>query len=144
MKSSNLYIRPFNEADRDKLKEIYLLCRIQVFYWIDSLLFTLNDFDAHTRDEDIWVAECDGGVVGFMAVWSPDAFIHHLYIDAAHRGKGIGKALLALAKQTYPSPLSLKCLVKNEAALQFYRALGWDVAEEGSDALGDYFLMKSK
>ena len=144
MKSSNLYIRPFNEADRDKLREIYLLCRIQVFHWIDSTLFTLNDFDIHTRDEDIWIAECDNEIAGFMAVWSADAFIHHLYVDAAHRGNGIGKALLALAAQTYPSPLSLKCLVKNEAAFQFYLALGWEILEEGSDALGDYFLMRSK
>ncbi len=78
-----------------------------------------------------------------MAVWSPDAFIHHLYVDAAYRGRGIGKALLDLAGQTYPSPLSLKCLVKNEAALQFYRVLRWQVVEEGHDALGNYFLMKS-
>jgi len=143
LSSSILYIRPFNEADRDRLREIYLLCRIQVFHWVDSALFTLNDFDAHTKDEDIWVAECDAKIAGFMAVWSPDAFIHHLYVDAAHRGKGVGKALLVLAAQTYPSPLSLKCLVKNEAALQFYRALGWQVVEEGRDTLGEYFLMKS-
>lgn len=139
-----IIIRPFTETDRNKLREIYLLCRIQVFYWIDSALFTLNDFDAHTKDEHIWVAECDHEIAGFMAIWSPDAFIHHLYIDGAHRGKGIGKALLASAVQTYPSPLSLKCLVKNEAALQFYLALGWEVAEEGHDALGDYVLMKNK
>lgn len=144
LKSSNLHIRPFNETDRDKLREIYLLCRIQVFHWTDSALFTLNDFGAHTKDEDIWVAECDDEIAGFMAVWSPDAFIHHLYVDAEYRGKGIGKALLALATQTYPSPLSLKCLVKNEAALQFYLALGWEIVEEGHDVLGNYFLMKRK
>jgi len=111
---------------------------------MDSTLFSLNDFDAHTLDEDIWVATCDGEIAGFMAVWPPDAFVHHLYIDAAYRGKGIGKALLALAAQIYPTPLNLKCLVKNEAALQFYLALDWEVVEEGSDALGEYFLMKSK
>jgi len=139
----SLHIRSFEEQDRQKLSEIYLLCRIQTFYWTDSSLFTLNDFDAHTRDEDIWVAEYDDQIAGFMAVWPPDAFIHHLYVDVAHRGKGVGKALLDLAAQTYPSPLSLKCLVKNEAALQFYRALGWQVVEEGRDTLGEYFLMKS-
>lgn len=111
---------------------------------MDSTLLSLNDFDAHTLDEDIWVATCDNEIAGFMAVWPPDAFVHHLYVDAAYRGKGIGKALLALAAQNYPSPLSLKCLVKNEAAFQFYQALGWAVVEEGSDTLGGYFLMKSK
>ncbi|MGF7074071.1 GNAT family N-acetyltransferase [Mucilaginibacter sp. 3215] len=143
LKSTNLLIHPINEADRDKLREIYLLCRRQAFYWMDSNLFTLNDFDAHTHDEDIWAATWDDETVGFMAVWPPDAFVHHLYVHVAYRGKGIGKALLALAAQNYPSPLRLKCLVKNEAAFQFYQAVGWEIMEEGSDALGDYFLMKN-
>jgi ribosomal protein S18 acetylase RimI-like enzyme len=135
-------IRPFNEADHEKLRELYLLCRISAFYWIDSNLFTLDDFDEHTLDEEIWVATRNNEIAGFMAVWPPDAFIHHLYIDAAYRGKGIGKALLTLAAQAYPTPLSLKCLVKNEPAVQFYRALNWEVIGEGSDTLGDYFLMQ--
>ena len=142
MKLVSLHIRSFEEQDRQKLSEIYLLCRIQTFYWTDSSLFTLNDFDAHTRDEDIWVAEYDDQIAGFMAVWPPDAFIHHLYIDARYRGKGTGKALLALAAQTYPTPLSLKCLIKNEAAVQFYRALNWEVKDSGTDSLGDYYLMQ--
>jgi ribosomal protein S18 acetylase RimI-like enzyme len=142
LKFTNLLIRPFDEADREKLRELYLLCRIQAFYWIDSASFTLEDFDGHTDQEDVWVAECDNEIAGFMAVWPPDAFIHHLYIDTAYRGKGIGKAMLALTAQTYPSPLSLKCLIKNEPAIQFYRALNWDIIGEGSDTLGDYFLMQ--
>lgn len=140
--NTSIVIRPFNEADREKLRELYLLCRISAFYWIDSALFTLDDFDEHTFDEEIWIATCNNEIAGFMAVWPPDAFIHHLYIDAAYRGKGIGKALLTLAAQTYPIPLSLKCLVKNEPAVQFYRALNWEVVGEGSDILGDYFLMQ--
>lgn len=142
LQSSNLLIRPFNEADSEKLRELYLLCRIQAFYWIDSALFILDDFDEHTRDEEIWVATYDDEIAGFMAMWPPDAFIHHLYIDATYRGKGIGKALLAFAAQIYPTPLSLKCLVKNEAAVQFYRALNWEVRDSGADSLGDYFLMQ--
>ena len=142
MKLVSLHIRSFEEKDRQKLSEIYLLCRIQTFYWTDSSLFTLNDFDAHTRDEDIWVAEYDDQIAGFMAVWPPGAFIHHLYIDARYRGKGTGQALLALAAQTYPTPLSLKCLIKNEAAVQFYRALNWEVRDSGTDSLGDYYLMQ--
>jgi GNAT superfamily N-acetyltransferase len=54
-----------------------------------------------------------------MAVWPPDAFIHHLYIDTAYRGKGIGKAMLALTAQTYPSPLSLNVLLKTSRRFNF-------------------------
>ncbi|SCW68593.1 GNAT family N-acetyltransferase [Mucilaginibacter sp. NFR10] len=95
LKSTNVLIHPINKADRDKLREIYLLCRIQAFHWMDSNLFTLNDFDAHTHDEDIWVATFDNEIVGFIAVWPPDAFVHHLYVHIAlqrkrHRKSPVG------------------------------------------------------
>ena len=141
---TNITIRPFAETDRQKLKEIYLLCRIQTFYWHDADQFQFDDLDADTVGEEIQVAMLDDQIVGFISVWPPDSFIHHLYVDAAYRAGGIGKALLAHAMKNYPSPLKLKCLVKNEAAFSFYRSHEWEVIEEGSDELGDYYLMESK
>jgi GNAT superfamily N-acetyltransferase len=139
---TNITIRPFNETDRERLREIYLLSRIQAFYWCDTEQFHIDDFDIHTQEEEVWVAIFGEEISGFIAIWTHDSFIHHLYVDAAYRAKGIGKALLATAIANYPTPLSLKCLVKNESAVQFYRALNWDVIGEGSDTLGDYFLMQ--
>ncbi|MDB5150025.1 MAG: family N-acetyltransferase [Mucilaginibacter sp.] len=137
-------IRKFTEADRERLKEIYLLCRVQTFYWCGSEQFHIDDFDVHTRDEDIWVAVFGRDVAGFIAIWAPDSFIHHLYVDPAYRAQGIGKALLAMAVENYPKPLRLKCLAKNELALTFYKAQDWQVINAGNDELGDYYLMESK
>lgn len=109
---------------------------------MDINSFSIADFDTHTLDEDIWVATDDNKIAGFMAVWPPNAFIHHLYIDASYRRIGIGKALLSFAIQTYPSPQKLKCLIKNEAAIQFYKTLGWEIVEKVNDTIGGYFLMK--
>ncbi|PWK77676.1 ribosomal protein S18 acetylase RimI-like enzyme [Mucilaginibacter oryzae] len=139
---TSLSIRSFIEADRKRLKEIYLLCRVQTFYWCDSEQFRFDDFDNHTEDEDIFVAISGCDVVGFVAVWPPDSFIHHLYVDAAYRAGGMGKALLAMVAEKYPAPLKLKCLVKNELAFSFYQSKGWQVIGEGSDDLGDYYLME--
>lgn len=139
---TSLSIRPFIEADRQRLKEIYLLCRVQTFYWCDSAQFQFDDFEAHIIGEDVMVALFEDTIVGFIAVWPPDSFIHHLYVDAAYRAGGIGKALLANVIEKYPPPLHLKCLVKNEPALNFYKLQGWAIVGDGSDELGDYYLMK--
>ncbi|AYL97224.1 GNAT family N-acetyltransferase [Mucilaginibacter celer] len=140
--ATDISIRPFIEADRQRLSEIYLLCRIQAFYWCDSEQFHLEDFNADTESEEVYVALSGNEIAGFIAVWIQDSFIHHLYVDAAYRAGGIGKALLAMAVERYPAPLKLKCLVKNEAAFSFYKSQGWLVVGEGSDDLGDYYLME--
>jgi ribosomal protein S18 acetylase RimI-like enzyme len=138
------YIRKFTEEDREKLKEIYLLCRTQSYYWCDSAQFHIDDFEAHTQDEEIWVAILGQEIVGFIAVWPPDSFIHHLYVDPVHRDEGIGKMLLATVSTKYQRPLKLKCLEKNEAALNFYKTQDWQIIGEGNDALGYYYLMESR
>ena len=65
---------------------------------------------AHQSQGELVVAELHGGLVGFMALsqreggpYLPDALVPHLYIedlvvDAAHRGAGIGTAMLAYAE----------------------------------------------
>lgn len=138
----NTTIRPFAETDRERLREIYLLCRIQAFYWCDSEQFHLEDFDADTIGEEIGVAMFGQEVAGFISVWAIESFIHHLYVEPAYRAEGIGKVLLAKAITNYPKPLTLKCLVKNELAINFYKKQGWQVVGDGSDELGDYYLME--
>ena len=50
--------------------------------------------------------------------------------------------LLAKAITNYPKPLTLKCLMKNELAVNFYKKQGWQVIGNGSDELGEYYLME--
>jgi GNAT superfamily N-acetyltransferase len=140
--NKNIILRPFAESDRERLREIYLLCRIQAFYWCDSTQFKLEDFEAHIIGEQIHVAMYGAVIAGFISVWAIDSFIHHLYVEPAYRAEGIGKALLSVAIANYPKPLTLKCLVKNELAINFYKKQGWEVIESGSDVLGDYYLME--
>ena len=63
-------------------------------------------FQAATLGEQILVAECDGVVMGFAAVYTgaaPEHFLHHLYVHPAHSGKGIGAQLLAAVGAFWPS-----------------------------------------
>lgn len=74
----------------------------------------LEDFDAATADEQLWVAECDGQPVGFAAVWTADNFLHHLFVDPDWQGKHIGSALLAQVERTFTASGTLKCLMENK------------------------------
>ena len=88
------------------------------------------------------IAEWSGEPVGF-AVWffnfstfsgRPGIFLEDLFVRPAHRGKGIGKALLAyLAKLCVEngwSRLQWSVLDWNEPSIAFYKSLGADLMDE--------------
>ncbi len=55
----------------------------------------------------------------------------------------VGSALLQAAEATFTATGSLKCLVKNEKALAFYRKHGWRIISTGNDGEEDYYLLHS-
>ena len=85
----------------------------------------------------VGIAEEDGACVGYFVVcfsfdleWSGrDAFLTELFVDASHRGRGLGRALLqeaaALAKAQNVVALHLAVRPDNARALQVYRAVGF-------------------
>lgn len=139
---SVLRVRPAGSADRPALRELFLRERRRTFTWNDPARYALADFDAETRGEAVRVADLDDRLAGFVAVWEPDSFVHHLYVDSGLRGRGVGTALLDAALASIRRPARLKCLVRNAAAVRFYRSRGWKKAGSGSDAEGDFHLME--
>ena len=78
-----------------------------------------------------WVAiDADGVVVALMAL-SAD-MIEQLYVAPAWIGRGLGRRLLALAKERRPAGLDLYCFQVNGRARQFYEREGF-----GAVAFGD-------
>jgi GNAT superfamily N-acetyltransferase len=73
---------------------------------------------------EVWVAEVDGHPVGFMALMPPDQ-IGHLYIDADHRGRGLGARFVDLARRRFPEGLQLWTFQENEEAQRFYKREGF-------------------
>ncbi len=98
---------------------------------------------AETRDERLLVAEADGAVVGFVSLYAPQSFVHHLYVEPAFKGRGIGRALLARAVALAGGRASLKCQLRNADALAFYRRLGWRDDETGDGDAGPWVRMVS-
>lgn len=134
-------IRAYRSADHDALAALYEQVRSEEFFWMASEQRSAADFDRATEGEQIFVAEIQGGAAGFVSVWEPDKFIHSLFVAGEFRRMGVGLALIQRALVEYGTPLTLKCVVKNENALQFYLKNGWRIEREDSGDEGPYVLL---
>jgi GNAT superfamily N-acetyltransferase len=75
--------------------------------------------------QEVWVAEEDGRVVGFAAL-SADILMH-IYVHPDAQGRGVGAALLTKAKERRPGGFTLWCFQQNDGARRFYEAHGLHV-----------------
>jgi ribosomal protein S18 acetylase RimI-like enzyme len=137
-------VRPVGTDDLPALRTLFLEARRKTFAWQTSDTFQLADFDAQTRDESILAAEDERGrICGFISVWKPDRFIHHLYVDQQCSGRGIGRALLRQLPEWCNTRYRLKCLRINVAALAFYEACDFVQIGSGTSEEGAYLLLES-
>jgi ribosomal protein S18 acetylase RimI-like enzyme len=136
-----VFVRPWQESDRPFLRTLFLHARREAWPWLNSEEWQLEDFDAVTRDEQIWVAVQNGHRVGFASVLPNDNFLHNLFVGPEHQGLGVGSVLLEQVQKTFTSTGALKCLVKNERAVAFYQRHGWHIEATGDSPEGEYYLM---
>ena len=106
----------------------------------------VEDFRDATRGEFIFIAVRDGSLVGFVSVWKPSCFVHHLFVDPVFQGRGVGSALLRhVAMLAGDRPLSLKCQLENHSALRFYESRGFQpTASRGCDEFGDWVELRDE
>jgi ribosomal protein S18 acetylase RimI-like enzyme len=90
----------------------------------------------------VLAAECDGALLGFIAgriklptppfQAVPVGFISEVFVDASHRGIGIGKKLVQAAEAWFCSneikSMELQVLHDNSTAQLFYQSNGWNVS----------------
>jgi GNAT superfamily N-acetyltransferase len=137
---AQVHIRNFDPiSDLEVCQTIYQIARANAFYWIDPKKFRPKDFSADIKGEFVAVAEeFNRGVVGFIGIWFPEHFIHHLYVLPERHRRGIGRALLNHALAQVGRPARLKCQRRNRNACEFYAHLGWRSGETGYDSIGDW------
>ncbi len=82
----------------------------------------------------VCVADLDGVVVGQIML--APGWIHHLYLDPAWMGRGLGDQFMALARQRQPDGLQLWAFQSNVAARRFYERHGF-AAVEFTDGQGN-------
>ncbi|MXO05421.1 GNAT family N-acetyltransferase [Flavobacterium sp. HBTb2-11-1] len=124
------------------LRTIFLKERQRTFTEQDTSEFKLEDFDKQTQGEYILSALIDDIPVGFISIWMPNNFIHHLYVDNAYQGKNIGTQLLKATIQKTAFPITLKCLVSNTKAINFYLRKGFVEKSRGQSSNGTYILFE--
>ncbi|OMG73115.1 GNAT family N-acetyltransferase [Burkholderia ubonensis] len=140
----SITIRDAVTEDIPSMRELFLRSRRETFVWQPGDPFQLADFDAQTEGERLLVAEDDGGrLAGFVSVWEPDHFVHHLYVDRSHHRRGVGRALLRALPGWPAMRYRLKCLRVNAAALAFYRASRFIEIGVGASEDGEYLLLES-
>jgi GNAT superfamily N-acetyltransferase len=134
-------IRELQAQDLPGLRQLYLDSRRDRFTWADPAQFALDDFDVAIQGEQVQVALKGEIIVGFIAWWPPDNFIHSLFVHPDHQRGGIGTTLLTACLAQVGRPVQLKCVQANAGALAFYRSHGWTIDGEGVGQDGAYYLM---
>jgi GNAT superfamily N-acetyltransferase len=121
-------IRRGRPGDARAITNVFLTARARMTYLprirtSREVRIWITDVLPHTHE--IWVAEVDGRVVGFAAL--TDEWLGHLYIAPAAQRRGLGTALLDVAKQARPDGLKLYVFQANTGARRFYERHGFTV-----------------
>ena len=138
-----LTIRPFEPSDAPACAEIFDRAWHAGHPYAPRVIDEAV-FSKETAEEVQFVAVGENGAVaGFVSLYEPQGFVHHLYVDPAMHGRGIGKALLAHAVAKAGGTATLKCQARNAAALGFYRRLGWVEVAAGVSEFGEWVALRS-
>lgn len=100
-------------------------------------------FLAETEGETVIVAERGKRILGFAAIYEPESFLHHLYVDPRFHRMGVGSTLLNAARALAREPLTLKTQAQNARARAFYAAHDFFATEEGDDGHGPWIRLQA-
>jgi len=123
-------LRSVEPGDTEAVGDVFLAALAGMTYLPD--LHTEEETRTFIRDlllpyNEVWVAEEDGRVIGFTGLG--DDFVRHLYVRPEEQDRGVGTALLELAKERRPAGLQLWVFQRNVGARRFYERHGFTVVE---------------
>lgn len=133
-------VRQAQPKDQADLAQWYL-CNLANAPWLPAG-HRPPGFDAATEGERVYLCESSRGeLMGFVSVFAPESFIHHLHVAPAYQRHGVGSALLASLAAWLPPPWSLKCVEANTEALTFHAATGWIEQARAQGPEGPHLLL---
>jgi GNAT superfamily N-acetyltransferase len=80
----------------------------------------------------LYVAMRDGRIVGMLALKPASAILDQLFVLPAERGRGVGKALLDMAKSVLQGGFELRVAASNAQGRRFYESEGLRFARAGA------------
>jgi Acetyltransferases len=135
----DMHVRRVRVEDRERLLEVWERSVRATHHFLDEsdvrALRPLVAEELASDAVDWWVLVSGGAaVIGFLGFVSDT--IEALFIDPDHHGQGGGKLLVAHAQSLAAGALTVDVNEQNEAALGFYRALGFSVVGRSSTDAG--------
>lgn len=142
MPTDEILLRPAVRGDLPAVAELFLATRAAAVPAMPPLVHGEDDVRAHVAGIDLdeagrrmWVAEdAGGGLAGYAELRG--AWLDDLYVLPGHQGKGIGGALLDVAKAERPDGFCLWVFESNAPARAFYERRGL-VTLERTDGSGN-------
>jgi len=127
-----LTIRPVEPTDTQAVGDVFLAALAGMTYLPE--LYTEEETRTFIRDvllpyNEMWVAEDDGRVIGFVGLG--EDLVRHLWVHPDQQNRGAGTALLALAKERRPSGLRLRVFQQNVGARRLYERHGFTLVGLG-------------
>ena len=135
-------VRAAEPADQGDLQAIFEHA-LRGASWLPGDADVDTDLLRNSSGETAFVAlTVLGEITGFMSVYAPGKFIHHLYVKPQFQRQGVGAALLASLDAWLPRPWYLKCVVANGSARAFYNGTGWAETETHIGSQGQYVVFR--
>ncbi|WP_106815312.1 GNAT family N-acetyltransferase [Microbacterium timonense] len=125
-------IRPYRASDWDAVSRIHDAARVDELRGaglLDAYLTLAETYENEGLfDDEVWVAELDGRVAGFLAgsVGEDGGEITWIYVDPDLYRRGVGRALVEHFLERADAPVELEVLDGNTAR-GFYETLGFVV-----------------
>ena len=99
-------IRKATPNDIHQLEILFQVCRQLTFVSRHPDEFQIGDYQKSTAEDEVWVAEEHGSIVGFVSTYPADNFIHNLFVHPEQQAKNIGTQLLHIAEANLGRPMA--------------------------------------
>lgn len=138
-------IRPARSDDHDEVARVWMDSFVSTGLG-DGTTYLLSQLRARIPREiengwTLYVADDDGRIAAMLALHLPKRYLDQLFVAPEYQRNGLGRRLLALAREKLPDEIWLRCIRENETAWRWYEREGFRFEKEAPEpAIG--FMMK--
>jgi ribosomal protein S18 acetylase RimI-like enzyme len=149
---SDIVIRPALETDFDAIARVWMESwqSLRLPHWDEAdyaAMRTRIPFEI-VDGWQLFVADDAGTIAAMLAFRTRDNYLDQIFVAPAYQRHGLGKRLLALAREHLADEILLRADTRNHFAIAWYEREGFvrenEVIEDGWDAPRVYYRWKRK
>ena len=96
----------------------------------------------YATQAEVWLSTAPNQVAAFMVLLPEAGWLEQLFVHPDYQGRGLGRALLALARFRCPGGVELDTPAENTAAREFYRRRGFAARQVGFDPVIERVVLR--